>query len=75
MELPKVHKSGDKIQETGVYSVLHSTPHMLIDHQICFEGRRFHGCRLCPLGVLYRLERPCVPSARPELCAPGLRAC
>jgi hypothetical protein len=60
--LRRMYKSGDEVRETGVYAVLHSTPHMLIEHRICFEGGRFRGCRMCPLGVLYRLENQCVRS-------------
>lgn len=75
MGLLKMHKSGDRVPESGVYAVLHSTPHMLIEHQVNFEGGRFGECRMCPLGVLYRLEKPCVPTVYPDLTTRGLRAC
>jgi hypothetical protein len=72
----KVHKSGDVVPQSGIYVVLHSTPHMLIDHQIYIEGSRFRGCRTCPLGVLYRLEEQCIPTPCPNLtAAQGLGAC
>jgi hypothetical protein len=50
--------SGDLVTESGLYAVLHSTPHSLIEHAIHIEGTRFHECRMCPLGVWYRLEAP-----------------
>jgi hypothetical protein len=56
----KILKSGEQVPETGVYQALHSTPHALIQHEIHFEGSTFRGCKLCPLGVLYRLDRQCV---------------
>lgn len=42
--------------ESGLYAVLHSTPHALIQHAIHIEGTRFQGCKMCPMGVWYRLE-------------------
>jgi hypothetical protein len=75
MGLLKMYKSGDLVTQSGIYAVLHSTPHMLIDHQIYVEGARFRGCRMCPLGVLYRLEEQCVPTSSPNLAAQGLGAC
>lgn len=71
--LRKLYKSGEEVPETGVYVVLHSTPHMLIEHQICFEKGRFHGCRMCPMGVLYRLENQCISSGD-EVSRRGMRA-
>lgn len=75
MGLLKMHDSGDLAPRSGIYAVSHSTPHMLIDHQIYIEGARFRGCRMCPLGVLYRLEEQCVPTSTPNVTAQGLGAC
>jgi hypothetical protein len=68
-------KSGDLVPNSGVYTVLHSTPHKLIDRRMCVEGAHFRGCKVCPLGVLYRLEVPCVPTAFPVLATSGVAAC
>jgi hypothetical protein len=57
----KIFRSGDLVIESGVYAVLHSTPHSLIQHVTHAEGARFEQCRKCPLGVWYRLEAPYVP--------------
>jgi hypothetical protein len=65
----RILKSGDRVPDTGVYHALHSTPHTLIQHEIHFEGSTFRSCRLCPLGVLYRLDSQCV-SKFPILSAP-----
>jgi len=75
MGLLRMYKSGDGVTQSGIYAVLHSTPHMLIDHLICVEGARFRGCRMWPLGVLCRLEERCVPTSSPNLTAQGLGAC
>jgi hypothetical protein len=61
MGLFSIFKLGDVVPTSGVYATWHSTPHALIEHTICLEGQRLPGCRLCPLGVMYRLERPGVP--------------
>jgi hypothetical protein len=53
-------KTGDLAPVSGVYRALHSTPHTLIQREICREGGRFPGCNMCPLGVLYRLESRCL---------------
>ena len=68
-------KSGDLVPDSGVYAVLHSTPHRLIDRQIFVQGARFHSCRICPLGVLYRLVEPCVPTIFPVVSVPQPVAC
>jgi hypothetical protein len=68
-------KSGDVVPDSGVYTVLHSTPHKLIDRQMFVEGARFRSCSICPLGVLYRLEAQCVPTAFPVLNAHGWATC
>jgi hypothetical protein len=52
----KIFVTGDIVPLSGLYVALHSTPHKLIESELCFEGTRFRKCRLCPLGVLYRLE-------------------
>jgi hypothetical protein len=54
----RLFRSGDLVTQSGVYAVLHSTPHSLIEHAMHIEGTRFHECRMCPLGVWYRLEAP-----------------
>jgi hypothetical protein len=51
-------KSGAVVPTSGSYSALHSTPHKLLEWAIHVEGERFEQCKLCPLGVLYRLEQP-----------------
>ncbi len=61
MALFKTFKGGDVVPESGVYKALHSTPHRLPWRVIYLEGDHFQRCKLCPLGVLYRLEVPCVP--------------
>jgi hypothetical protein len=61
MRLFSTFKGGDVVPTSGVYVVLHSTPHALIERAIYVEGDRFCRCRLCPFGVLYRLEEPYVP--------------
>jgi hypothetical protein len=33
-------------------------PHKLLERAVHVEGERFEPCKLCPLGVLYRLEQP-----------------
>jgi len=72
MKLLRVHRSGDRVLESGIYSVLHSTPHMLIEHQFNFEGGHFRPCRICPLGVLYRLKTRCAPAALTNFRATAL---
>jgi hypothetical protein len=52
----KIFVTGDVVPMSGLYGALHSTPLKLIESELCFEGTRFGQCRLCPLGVLYRLE-------------------
>ena len=52
----KIFRSGDLVTESGWYAVFHSTPHALIQHAVHIEGARFHECKLCPMGVWYRLE-------------------
>lgn len=73
--LKTTFKSGDLVPESGIYAVLHSTSHVLIERQMCFEGTHFQPCKICPPGVLYRLKEPCVPTAFPIWPAHGLAAC
>ena len=65
MGLLKMYKSGDVVPKSGIYVVLHSTPHMLIDHQIYIEGARFKGCRMCPLGSLVPVRGAVYPHVIP----------
>jgi hypothetical protein len=58
MAMFKTFKSGDMVPASGSYAVLHSTPHKLPQRSVHIEGDKFEPCRLCPLGVLYRLEQP-----------------
>jgi hypothetical protein len=57
MPLLNTFKSGDLVPASGSYAVLHSTPHKLPQRSVHVEGDRFEPCKLCPLGVLYRLEQ------------------
>ncbi len=57
----KIFRSGDLVTESGLYAVLHSTPHALIHHAVHIEGAHFQGCKMCPMGVWYRLEASHVP--------------
>jgi hypothetical protein len=59
----KVLKSGEKVPASGIYRVLHSTPHVGEQREMYLEGSRLPDCHICPGGVLYRLESPCVPIA------------
>ena len=62
MRASRFYRSGEMVPESGVYAVLHSTPHALIQHVTHIAGTRFHECKLCPLGVWFRLELTYVPS-------------
>lgn len=63
----KVLKSGEKVPASGIYRVLHSTQHLADQREMYFEGSRLPDCELCPGGVIYRLESPCVPLAVPAV--------
>jgi hypothetical protein len=63
MAIFNTFKGGDLVPQSGTYTALHSTPHRLLWRVLYVEGHRFQGCKLCPLGVLYRLEGPCVPTS------------
>jgi hypothetical protein len=67
MGLFNTFNTGDLVRTSGVYAALHSTPHALIERAIYVEGSRFRRCRLCPLGVLYRLEEPGAMSSSTHL--------
>ena len=56
-------KDGDLVTTSGVYSALHSTPHKLVERVTYVEGDRFESCRLCPFGVIYRLDEPLISIA------------
>lgn len=72
MGLFKTYKSGDAVPTSGIYAVLHSTPHQLIERQVYVEGSRFRSCSTCPFGVLYRLEQPCLTRSFSVFAVPGL---
>lgn len=57
----KALKSGEKVPSSGIYRILHSTPHIPVQRELYFEGSRFRGCDDCPGGVFFQLESPCVP--------------
>jgi hypothetical protein len=56
MRLFNTFKAGDVAPTSGVYATLHSTPHKLVERAAYVEGDKFRGCRICPMGVWYRLE-------------------
>jgi hypothetical protein len=57
MRMFNTFKSGDVVPTSGSYASLHSTPHRLVQREMHTRGDRFEDCKLCPLGVLYRLEQ------------------
>jgi hypothetical protein len=57
MRMFKTYRSGEVVPTSGSYAALHSTPHRLVERDVHIEGDRFEDCKLCPLGVLYRLEQ------------------
>jgi hypothetical protein len=61
----KVLKSGEKVPASGIYRALHSTPHVVEQREMYLEGSSLPDCHICPGGVLYRLDSPCVPLAMP----------
>jgi len=71
----KVLKSGEKVPASGIYRVLHSLPHAGEQRELYFEGSSFPECQICPAGVLYRLESPCVPMAVPATAELAIAAC
>src|ERR1700744_4890602 len=52
--------SGEKVPASGIYRVLHSTPHTTAQREMYFEGSRFPECPTCAAGLLFRLESPCI---------------
>ena len=60
MGIFKTFADGDLVLTSGVYTSIHSTPHTLIERELYVEGAHFERCKLCPFGVLYRLEEPSV---------------
>ena len=73
MAVFKVFKDGDLVTASGVYSALHSTPHRLVQRATYVEGDRFESCRLCPLGVIYRLDEPLISIAPKSSGIPVLK--
>ena len=73
MAMFKVFKDGDLVTASGVYSALHSTPHKLVERATYFEGDWFESCRLCPLGVIYRLDEPLISIAAKSSRIPFLK--
>ena len=71
----KALKSGEKVPASGIYRVLHSMPHAAEQREMYFEGSCFPGCQICPTGVLYRLESPCVPITVPSMVGLATTAC
>jgi hypothetical protein len=60
MKMFQTYTSGDSVPTSGSYVVLHSTPHRMVQRAIYVEGEKFEPCKLCPLGVLYRLDQSVV---------------
>jgi hypothetical protein len=67
MENLKFFKPGEVVPVSGVYLVLHSSPHTLISQQEYIAGARFPSCRLCPLGAWYRFEPQPIPASSKSL--------
>jgi len=53
------HKPGERVPRSGIYDVIHQSPHAVSDHHqvTCVTGERFPPCRDCKAGVKYRLFR------------------
>jgi hypothetical protein len=73
MTVFNLFKDGDLVIYSGVYSALHSTPHKLVERATYFEGERFESCRLCPLGVIYRVDEPLISIAPKSSSIPMLK--
>ena len=71
----KALKSGEKVPASGIYRVLHSTPHAADQREMYLEGSRFPECQICAAGVVYRLESPCVPMAVPVMTELATAVC
>lgn len=50
------YKPGDKVPESGIYSVVHDPKHHLSHDVTCIEGRRFPPCKGCGHGVEFKLK-------------------
>ena len=61
LRIGKTFRPGDLVRTSGVYELLHSSPHAVGQRVMYFEGSRFPRCRTCKEGMFYRLESPCVP--------------
>ena len=72
MAFLNTYRSGEVVPESGSYASLHSTPHRLPERSLHIEGDKFEECKMCPLGVLYRLEQSGLN--RPLFADPRLEA-
>jgi hypothetical protein len=45
--LGDVFRSGDRVQHSGIYRVLHSPEHEAPHEVTCLYGKRFPTCRIC----------------------------
>jgi hypothetical protein len=57
MKIFNTYTSGDVVPASGSYATFHSTPHKLVHNEVYVEGNKFEACKLCPLGVIYKLEQ------------------
>ena len=62
LKIGRTFRPGDLVRTSGVYELLHSSPHVVGQRVMYFEGSRFPQCTTCKEGVFYRLESPCVAS-------------
>jgi hypothetical protein len=70
-----VFRSGDLVPVSGIYLILHSTPHVLEQRELYVEGSHFPECKACPGGVRYRLLSPCMPMQARSTAAIALGCC
>lgn len=68
---PEILRPGDLVPTSGVYAVLHSTPHKLLESEEYFEGSRFRECGMCAIGPWYRLQAPKTPALFTKLPTKG----
>ena len=71
----KVFQSGELVPASGIYLTLHSTPHVLEQRELYFEGSRFPECKACPGGVHYRICSPCTPVQAYSTAAIAMGCC
>ena len=71
----KALESGEKVPASGIYRILHSLPHSAEQREMYFEGSRFPECKVCPAGVFYRSESPCVPIFKPAVAGLATAVC